>query len=379
MIHHNHVLATLCAMFATPISAMMSARGAPASALTAAPTTQLARTPFLFCSAVDAQLATEEDDDWHAFAEANGIVAPKLSIKKVSEDARGKGGVFAKEAIAPMEVVATIPRSLVLTASEQAMAVADRSEDSSWASALTAAALIALHEPSPSASGAAKKEWISEWVHGGWATLNSDLGAPGVQWGADYVTGNLMATGSDNDKNIYAKFRFPCHPVVHRAGLGLAQLTSSDKKAALEALQRRGRAFRGMRDALIPLVETPTLRAKGSQREKSSWDVADALSRVLSRATALQLADDQAPTVSVVPLHERLAHCGAERGENVKVVGCDPRSDGDEEAVLLVATRAIECGEALTRDYNLAPRLPDDDTEGALRLLLQFGLPPAAW
>ena len=47
--------------------------------------------------------------------------------------------------------------------------------------------------------------------------------------------------------------------------------------------------------------------------------------------------------------------------------------------VLLVATRSIEQGEPITRDYAAAPRLPADTSDGALRLLLQFGLPPAAW
>ena len=56
------------------------------------------------------------------------------------------------------------------------------------------------------------------------------------------MTGSLLATGSDNDANIYAKFRFPCHPVVHRAGLGLALLTRSDKKDSLNALVLRGKA-----------------------------------------------------------------------------------------------------------------------------------------
>mmetsp|Transcript_13504 Transcript_13504/g.35886 ORF Transcript_13504/g.35886 Transcript_13504/m.35886 type:complete len:118 (-) Transcript_13504:304-657(-) len=97
------------------------------------------------------------------------------------------------------------------------------------------------------------------------------------------------------------------------------------------------------------------------------------LSRVLSRATTLAL-DGEGASCAIVPLHERLAHSGP-RGENVKLV-CDPV---DGEHVLLVATRAIGAGEELTRDYDEAPRLPGDETDGALRLLVQFGLPPAAW
>ena len=103
---------------------------------------------------------------------------------------------------------------------------------------------------------------------------------------------------------------------------------------------------------------------------------------MLARATTLQLdeADGAPPSRVVVPLHERLAHCGDDRGENSKLLGVDPRDGGSGSAeVLLVASRAIERGEAITRDYNAAPRLPGDDSDGPLRLLTQFGLPPVTW
>eukprot|EP00957_Ditylum_brightwellii_P167133 12723050-Ditylum_brightwellii.AAC.1 len=76
-------------------------------------------------------------------------------------------------------------------------------------------------------------------------------------------------------------------------------------------------------------------------------------------------------TGAIIPLHERLAQCD-ERGENVKVIA------GDDDTIKILALRDIEAGEAITRDYNTAPRLDGDDTEGGLRLLLQFGLPPSA-
>jgi hypothetical protein len=136
---------------------------------------------------------------------------------------------------------------------------------------------------------------------------------------------------------------------------------------------------------MLPLVQEPTSQwGRGSVRERRAWDVADTFSRVLARATALHLDPnpDAKPTSAVAPLHERLAHSGT-LGENTKLVGRDPHASlatGAAEAdVLLVATRAIPRGEAITRDYNSAPRLPGDETSGALRLLLQFGLPPAAW
>ena len=293
-----------------------------------------------------------------------GIDCPKLAVNPLTDADRGKGGVVASEDIKAMETIARIPRSLVLSPCAASIAAADKAKEpyDCWAAELTAAALLQTGD-----------SWISSWDHGGWATNNEDLGRPGVRWGADDVTGSLLATGSDNDKNIYAKFRFPCHPVVHRAGLGLAALTKTDRKVALEALIQRGTAFRAMRDGLIPLVEEPRDYGRGSLRDRRSWDVADALSKVLSRATVLE--DDGHV---IVPLHERLAHCD-ERGENAKLVGRDPRDESDGSTVLLVATRDIAAGEAITRDYNIAPRLPLDESDGPLRLLLQFGLPPKAW
>ena len=306
-----------------------------------------------------------------------GIMAPKLTVRPLTNEDRGKGGVVAAEPIAPMEVIARIPRSLIIQAGEQVDAKVP-----SWAADLTAASLAA-----PSGPLASDAAWAIDWASGGgWGTDKHDLGADGVRWGSMDVVGTLMATGSDNDKNIYAKFRFPCHPVAHRAGLGLSQLVGVPEMAARNALLLRSQAFRDMRDALIPLVEAPTGRwARGSMRDQKAWDVADTLSKVLSRATTVQLdpADGAAPTHAIVPLHERLFHCDA-RGENAKLVGHDPRcsptTDGaPPDEVLLLATRGIEPGEEITRDYTTAPRLEGDGSDGALRLLLQFGLPPAAW
>ena len=316
------------------------------------------------------------DDRWCTWAATHGISAPKLAVHTLAPVDRGKGGVFATETIAPMEVVARIPRALAVTASEDDCNLASTARVTGWQVELTAAVLRILHSKDDRV--APVRSWLKTWEHGGWATDNADLGAEGVRWGASDVTGNLMATGSDNDQNIFAKFRFPCHPVVHRAGLGLAMLTGADKNAALDALTCRGTTFRAMRDALIPLVIEPSPRSKGSLRDRRSWDVSDALSRVLARATYLQWTSDaETPTCALVPLHDRLAHCDA-RGENVKVVGCDPR-DPNMDDVLLVATREIAVGEAITRDYNDAPRLKECRSDGALRLLLQFGLPPEAW
>mmetsp|Transcript_46278 Transcript_46278/g.54086 ORF Transcript_46278/g.54086 Transcript_46278/m.54086 type:complete len:276 (-) Transcript_46278:62-889(-) len=269
-----------------------------------------------------------------------------------------------------------------------AVEAAAKAQNCTWATELTAATLVDLH-PTLAELATDKKElssvvqskqrWIQSWVAGGWATHGSDLAPPEAQFRSRCTTGSLLSTGSDNDANIYAKFRLPCHPAIHRAAVGLAFLTNMGEKGEEEcrkALARRGAVYRSMRDALLPLVLEPTERDRlASMRERRAWDVADVVSRMLSRATLLQLpgAKGEVTTPAVVPLHERLAQCD-ERGENVKLIA----DDGGMQ-LLLVATRDIEQGEDLTRDYTTAPRLVGDETEGALHLLLQFGLPPNAW
>lgn len=161
-----------------------------------------------------------------------------------------------------------------------------------------------------------------------------------------------------------------------KASLGLSFLTKCTEEEARDALTARGFTYRSLRDALQELVLESTERtSKGTVRDKRCWDVGDTLDRVLARATTLQLEDGE--TTAIVPIHERLAHsCNA----NSKLVAID-------DEILLVATRDIEAGECITRDYNLAPRITgnNDDSslkgEGlsALQLLLQFGLPPSAW
>jgi len=321
----------------------------------------------------------ENWDDW--VASTNDIVvSPKLTVQSPTPEERGKGGVTANESISALDVLARIPRKYILATSDapvRAIEAASKATEFSWSTDLTATALAALYPSEDELEDAdavlAKQQWIQSWKSGGWGTDGADLGPPEADWGVKCVTGSLLATGSDNDHNIYAKFRFPCHPVVHRAGLGLAVLTGCDGEESLEALVCRGRTFRSMRDALVPLVTTPSDRRKGSLRERKTWDIADVLSRILSRAVKLEGDDeDSSSTYAVVPLHERLAHCD-DRGENAKLVTTD------DDEILLVATRDIAVGEAITRDYKAAPQLEKDTSEGALRLLLQFGLPPNAF
>jgi hypothetical protein len=325
------------------------------------------------------------EDTWQPWLEQYGQlleISPKLSMRPPLPDERGKGGVTAKDSISALEVLLRVPRKLIVADNDirvtPAADAATQAKKFSWATDLTAAALYALHgESSADEISMAKRAWIGNWVEGGWGTVGADLGPPDVRWGSKDVTGTLLATGSDNDHNIYAKFRMPCHPVLLRAEKGLAILTGADEQDAREALLCRGKNYRSMRDALLTLVETPLKDRKGSVRERRAWDVSDMLSRILSRATTLQLDDDddgdddgQVPNSNcVVPVHERLAHS---LKENTKLVACD-------DEILMVATRDIPIGEQLTRDYSSAPQLDDDTSGGALRLLLQFGLPPSAW
>merc|ERR1712224_55178 len=289
-----------------------------------------------------------------------------------------------------LEVLARIPRELMVStvdAPSRAIETAAQARNLTWATDLTAVVLAAMHPtedellescaasdttPEEFDTVVTKRDWIRSWVEGGWATDGADLGPPDVNFGSKDVTGSLLSTGTDNDHNIYAKFRMPCHPCLLRASIGLGVLTKCTEDDAREALTARGFTYRSMRDALEPLVLESTDRPKGSAREKRCWDVADTLSRVLSRATTLEVEDKYGKNTvahAIVPIHERLEHSAT---ENSKLVATD-------NEILLVATRDIAGGEPVTRNYNTSPRLLNDTSEGALRLLLQFGLPPKSW
>lgn len=306
------------------------------------------------------------------------VVSDKLSFRSPLAEERGKGGVIAVDSIAALDVLARVPRSQIIATCDsppEALEASAKATFFSWAADLTAATLVTLHPNNNDDNE--KQNWVKSWVSGGWATDAADLGPPDVDWGSKCCTGSLLSTGSDNDKEVYAKFRFPCHPVVYRAGSGLALLTGAEEKDCLDALALRGKTYRSMRYALSPLVPQPSdiYENKGSINERRCWDVADTLSRVLSRVTSIHLNngdEEEVSTFAVVPIHERLANCN-DQGENSKLV-----ASGNDE-ILLIATRDIEKGEQITRDYATAPKLDGDLSEGSLRLLLQFGLPPNAW
>lgn len=351
--------------------------------------------PSLHHRCSDATLLHAEEE-WSASSSAvttaseipGVVVHESIVLRDPTPEERGKGGVeVAPDGnIKALEVLARIPRDLIVSsidAPQRAMEAAANARNLTWATDLTAATLVAMHPTEEEISASStnneidtvltRKEWIQSWEAGGWATDGADLGPPDANFGSKDVTGSLLATGTDNDHNIYAKFRMPCHPVLLRASLGLEVLTKCTEDEAREALTARGFTYRSMRDALEPLVLESSERPKGSLREKRCWDVADTLSRVLSRATTFEVEDGEedevAITHAIVPIHERLEHAVI---ENSKVV-----ASGDE--ILLVATRDISGGEAITRNYAASPKLLNDKSEGALHLLLQFGLPPQSW
>jgi len=307
----------------------------------------------------------------------------KIELRDPTPDERGKGGVQVVatddgNTIKALEVLARIPRNLILASTDMSPRIIDavaEARNITWATELTAVTLAALHPTDEDDVQKIKKAWIQSWKTGGWGS-DTDLG-PDI---AGDVVGTLLTTGSDNDHNIYAKFRMPCHPALLKASMGLNFLTKCTEEEARNALTARGFTYRSMRDALQVLVlELEPTERKGTLRDKRCWAVGDALDKVLARATTLQLDGDGTTMAhAIVPIHERLVHS---LNANSKLVSID-------NEVLLVATRDIEAGEPITRDYSLAPRIVvaneeesslERDGPSALQLLLQFGLPPSAW
>jgi hypothetical protein len=147
----------------------------------------------------------------------------KIELRDPTPDERGKGGVQVvahddgSTTIKALEVLARIPRNLILASTDiispRIIDAVSEARNITWATGLTAVTLAALHptDDEITASGDTdaqqiKKAWIQSWKSGGWGSP-IDLG-PDI---AGDVVGTLITTGSDNDHNIYAKFRMPCH------------------------------------------------------------------------------------------------------------------------------------------------------------------------
>ena len=289
--------------------------------------------------------ALAEELDIKSWCETAGVTADKLSF---DEDG---GGATVTQDVAALEVLARVPRSLTLSAA--------RRKD--WPGKLTAAAIEAVEEGDTLLS-----HYVRSWRGGGWATSSDDLEARDKE-----TVDSLLATGSDNDFEIFKKFGMKCHPAVDRAAYRLSALCRHrNEKAARAALVERGYAWRECREALIPLVRNPT-RSEGTARRRRELDAAELYSRSLARAA--RVGDD----IIVCPLYDTLRDGSTDATATLVE---DPGGDD----LLVVASRALVTGDAVTRDYGRAPSLgfidgsdadPASESE-VLRRLLQFGLVP---
>ena len=341
-----------------------------------------------------------EDDEGESFlqwASDRGITTTgKLAVRP---DSRSGRGVWATGDIAAGEVIASVPRELVIETP-----VGEGGEEGAWVGRLAAAALGEADADPIVNAAVALRPCVATWRGGGWAT---NRGEPDPWFGLDAMDNDdftLLATGSDNDRNIYQKFGLKCHPVVHRATLRLAAMCGTAPGANRELLTARGRAFRACRDDLEKLVTRPRNPSMpGSARDQRVAEEARFWSMCAARAAPI--VDDSGEEagrrrVVICPIFDILDH-----GDNpsVQLLAAPHETDGEEEEeqeegqpaspqrpLRLVATRAIPAGEALTRDYGLsAPtvelELPpfadsshmgEDESQRRLRLLLWAGVKP---
>ena len=137
----------------------------------------------------------------------------KITISDPTPEQRGKGGVKTMSPANALEVLARIPSELTITTSVDSMPIEaidaiSNARNISWATELTAATLTTLHPPvdgNMSTAIKVKQQWISSWDRGGWGSKD-DLG----QDISEDIVGTLLATGSDNDKNVFAKVSSVC-------------------------------------------------------------------------------------------------------------------------------------------------------------------------
>ena len=150
-----------------------------ASAFIAAPA--VSRGPLLHAAAL------AEDLDLKSWCETAGITADKFDVDSAT----------VTQDIAALEVLARVPRSLTLQA--------PRRKD--WPGKLTAAAIEAVEE------GGDLGSYVRSWRGGGWATSSDDLEQRDKE-----TVDSLLATGSDNDFEIFKKFGMKCTSAasIHR-------------------------------------------------------------------------------------------------------------------------------------------------------------------
>ena len=131
--------------------------------------------------------ATLSDLDLRSWCETAGIAADKFDVDSAT----------VTQDVAALEVLARVPRSLTLQA--------PRRKD--WPGKLTAAAIEAVEE------GGDLGSYVRSWRGGGWATSSDDLEARDKE-----TVDSLLATGSDNDFEIFKKFGMKCTSAasIHR-------------------------------------------------------------------------------------------------------------------------------------------------------------------
>ena len=127
--------------------------------------------------------ALAEDLDLKSWCESAGITADKFDVDSAT----------VMQDVAALEVLVRVPRTLTLSAK--------RRKD--WPGKLTAAAIEAVEE------GGDLGSYVRSWRGGGWATSSDDLEERDKE-----TVDSLLATGSDNDFEIFKKFGMKCDAAV---------------------------------------------------------------------------------------------------------------------------------------------------------------------
>jgi hypothetical protein len=178
----------------------------------------------------------EVDDTYYEWMAARGIETNgKLEYRP---EARSGRGVYATTAIEAGEVIATVPWDLVI-ATEGGEAADD--DDAGWVGRLASMALGYADDDVVVNSALGMRPCVATWRGGGWA---SEAGESDPWFALDDMDNDdfsLLATGSDNDHNIYQKFGLKCHPVIHRATLRLASICGTSQGANRDAITVRGK------------------------------------------------------------------------------------------------------------------------------------------
>ena len=169
----NRLLLFICTCSISSTSAFIALPAASVSRARIAQRVVSSRGPLLHAAAL------AEDLDLKSWCEAAGITADKIDVDSAT----------VTQDVAALEVLARVPRSLTLSAA--------RRKD--WPGKLTAAAIEAVEE------GGDLGSYVRSWRGGGWATSSDDLEARDQE-----TVDSLLATGSDNDFEIFKKFGMKC-------------------------------------------------------------------------------------------------------------------------------------------------------------------------